>query len=157
MWPWRYFTPQGRPVHDKASWDAALLQGPIFLIEGGQFQWPPVSVGFRQKVEGLVNSGVQIELETLSVRPPIFRVYGLASEEESQELITYAKQFFRQADVVYMDHDKGKAVDEFRTSLNYRPEHNETPLVAQMEAAAASCMQRARHITAGPTSFQEEQ
>ena len=29
---------------------AQTLDGPVFLIEGGQFQWPPVSVGFKQNV-----------------------------------------------------------------------------------------------------------
>jgi len=63
---------------------------------------------------------------------------GLASKEETDALIEYAKPKFETADVVYMDHDKGKPVDLFRTSLNYRPNHNETLLIATMEARAAS-------------------
>lgn len=48
-----------------------------------------------------------------------------------------------------MDHDKGKPAEDFRVSLHHRPEHNETPLVAAMEARAAA-------LTRMPPSHFEE-
>lgn len=132
-----FFTTQGARVTKKAELQAVLDAGdPIFLIEGGQFQWPPVSVGFRNVVEGILVGGKPVELETLAVVPPIFKVHNLASSEETNALIEHAKPHFEQADVVYMDKDKGKDVNEFRTSLNYRPPHNATPLLTAMEARA---------------------
>lgn len=137
--PWRYFSSQGHVIDSDEGWeDAAQRQLPIFLIEGGQFQWPPVEVGFRQRVEGLELDGTSIELETLSVRPPIFRVARLASGTECTELIAEAMPHFAKSKVIYMDKDRGKAVDEFRTSVDYRPAHNATPIISEMERRAAA-------------------
>merc|ERR1719410_904394 len=133
-----FFTPQGVRLTKGQELTEALDVGrAIFLIEGGMFQWPPVNVGFRTVIEGIEVGGQPVELETLAVVPPIFTVHNLALPEETDALIEHANPHFEKADVVYMDKDKGKDVNEFRTSLNYRPRHNATPLIADMEARAA--------------------
>jgi len=133
-----FFTPQGvRLTKERELTEALDSGGALFVIEGGMFQWPPVDVGFRTVVEGLEVGGQPVELETLAVIPPIFKVHNLALPDETEALIEHSKPHFEKADVVYMDKDKGKDVNEFRTSLNYRPRHNATPLLAKMEARAA--------------------
>ena len=47
-----------------------------------------------------------------------------------------------------MDKDVGKDVNQFRTSLDYRPQHNETKLIQKFE-------DRAAFLTRIPRSHQE--
>jgi prolyl 4-hydroxylase len=146
--PMRYFTPQGDVINSDDDWAKATLDGPVFLIEGGQFQWPPVSVGFKQNVDGFFVGGKQIVLETMALKPPIFSIKHLTTPEESDQLVEYAQPKFKQSSVVYMDKDVGKDVNQFRTSLDYRPQHNETKLIQKFE-------DRAAFLTRIPRSHQE--
>jgi prolyl 4-hydroxylase len=132
--PVRYFTSQGKVLNNDDDWAQATLDGPVFVIEGGQFQWPPVRVGFKQKVEGLSVGGRQIELETMALKPPVFSIKHLTTPEESDQLVQYAMPKFEQSSV-------GK-------KSNYRPKHNETKLIQEFE-------DRAAFLTRIPRSHQE--
>eukprot|EP00392_Amoebophrya_sp_AT5.2_P009859 g9887.t1 len=101
--PVRYFTPQGRVVSDYGDYDTTF-----FLIEGGQWQWPPVRHEFRQTAtvfDRKLNEPREVTLVTKALTPPIFFVSGLISGDEADELIVYAKPKFKQSDVIKMDND----------------------------------------------------
>jgi len=144
--PWRYFGPQGQHINGPAAWAHWLRLGPIFLLEGGQFQWPPVHVGFRHHVNSTTSatscSGVgeclasEVEIETLALQPPIFRVKNLMSLEEGAALIQYMRPRMRTSGVVSMNRQFSSGYRP-RTSTDYRPAHNETPLLAALEARTA--------------------
>jgi len=137
--PWRYFSPRGQPLDTEASWKEALSgdevglgAGVVFLLEGGQFQWPPVSVGFRQPV------GDGVVLETLALQPPIFRVIGLLSSEEADALVDFARPRLSKASKVWAMNKKPSDQAQVRNSTDYRPRHNETPLIESLERRAAA-------------------
>eukprot|EP00747_Dinoflagellata_sp_TGD_P157645 gnl/TRDRNA2_/TRDRNA2_177753_c0_seq7.p1 gnl/TRDRNA2_/TRDRNA2_177753_c0~~gnl/TRDRNA2_/TRDRNA2_177753_c0_seq7.p1 ORF type:complete len:473 (+),score=61.45 gnl/TRDRNA2_/TRDRNA2_177753_c0_seq7:72-1490(+) len=127
--PWRCFTPQGHVVDDGNKWTAALNAGEVFLLEGGQFQWPPVRVGFRQQVD---DGSSRLDLETLALRPPIFKILDILSDSEAQDIITYAKPRFKDSSMIPMKFESGDAVD--RTSVDYRPRPGETATLAALES-----------------------
>jgi len=116
----------------------------IFVIEGGQWFWPPKEVGYVRKLPGTT-----FELETLSVQPVIFKVRGFLHDDECEKIIGLGKGRMRNSPVSLMDKDKGKAAKEFRTSTQ-----------AQISSKSSTVLQdidtRIAHLTKVPAHHNEE-
>lgn len=64
--PFGIFDEYGRRLASPREAEEASL---IFVVEGGQWYWPPMRKGFVRKLHG-----TNLSLETLSVQPVIFRI-----------------------------------------------------------------------------------
>ncbi|CAD7941898.1 unnamed protein product [Amoebophrya sp. A120] len=144
--PVRFFTPDGQPLDGGTSSSAPLPQS-FFLLEGGQWQWPPVRKGFEHVIA--IAGHRTVKLVTQAVVPSVFFVSGLVTGEEAEGLIAYAKPRFKESNVIKMDNDLDGDTKKYRTSLDYRPKANETALITTFQARAAS-------LTKLPSSHQEE-
>ena len=110
---WRVFDHDGRPV--QSAPDAAT--GGMFLaFEGGQFIWPGVHIGFQRQIHV---GDKEITLETLALQPLVLSVTNFLSDAECDHVISQSKPHMAASKVSLMDHDKGKADAEFRTSTTY--------------------------------------
>ena len=52
----------------------------VFALEGGQWLWPPVRIGFTRQLPEL-----GLALTTLSVQPLLFKVRGFLQAEECDQ------------------------------------------------------------------------
>lgn len=59
---------------------------------GNRFVWPPKEIGWKVSVEGLKASpdGEDVMLETLSIKPPIFRLHNFITDEEVDFMVENA-------------------------------------------------------------------
>lgn len=71
-----------------------LVEGePYYLfLKNRLFLWPTVKVGFRQASTVKGTTGLPIELETLSLRPRIFRIYNYITAADVQMFIDLSRQ-----------------------------------------------------------------
>ncbi|CAD7929794.1 unnamed protein product [Amoebophrya sp. A25] len=127
--PVRYFTPDGGAVNKNDDFGKV-----VFLIEGGQWQWPPVKHGHRHALQ--VDDGRIVYLETRSLQPPVFFIDSLVMEDEAQALIDWSKPKFKDSAVLVMDGSSAKDTKKWRTSRDVRPEMGETPLIRTFERRA---------------------
>mmetsp|Transcript_56288 Transcript_56288/g.163227 ORF Transcript_56288/g.163227 Transcript_56288/m.163227 type:complete len:506 (+) Transcript_56288:103-1620(+) len=119
--PFGIFAEYGRRLSSpKEAEDAGL----IFVIEGGQWFWPPLRIGYERRLPG-----TEFSLETLSVQPVIFRVKGFLQENECDEIVKLGKGRMVSSPVSLMDKDKGKEAKEFRTSTQARIARAESPML----------------------------
>lgn len=125
------------------SLEDVLAAHQLILVEGGQWIWPPVREGFKRMV------GRELELETLSLQPIIFTVRGFLAQGECSELIRIGSTRMAPSPVTLMDHDKGKAATEFRTSSQARVPSRDFQVLADID-------ERVAFLTKVPTRFQEE-
>jgi prolyl 4-hydroxylase len=109
--PMGFFTTDGQRL---LTIDAMLEAGDVFLFEGGQFIWPGVRVGYKQKVHGL-DTGTGV-LETLAMEPLVFGVDNFLTVEECDHIIEAAEPSMHNSGVSHMDKDKGRAATDWRTS-----------------------------------------
>lgn len=126
------------------SVDDALTKQLIFVIEGGQWFWPPVREGF---VRLLGTSGT--ELLTLSVAPVLFKVRGFLKEKECEEIINIGENRMEESPVSLMDKDKEKGAKEFRTSTQARVSWAESDTLRQIDSRVA-------RLTKVPKAHNEE-
>lgn len=125
--PFGIFNEYGKRLSSaKEAEDAAL----IFVVEGGQWYWPPLRKGFVRKLHG-----TNLSLETLSVQPVIFRVQGFLREHECEEIVNLGKGRMFSSPVSLMDKDKGKAAKEFRTSTQARNTKQALSLIGKQHIA----------------------
>lgn len=115
--PFGLFSAAGQRL---SSAEEVLKAQLVFVVEGGQWFWPPMRKGFvRQVSDGL-------ELETVSVQPVLFRVRGFLREEECTDILKIAEGRMFNSPVSLMDKDKGKEAKEFRTSTQARIGNDES-------------------------------
>lgn len=117
--PWRVFTTDGYPL---TNFEDIAERSLVFVMEGGQWVWPGVRNGFRQKVSGLHAgvSGIEhVWIETLSLRPLVFRIEGFLTDSECDQIQKHSEPHMESSGVSLMDKDKGKAATEWRTSSTY--------------------------------------
>eukprot|EP00656_Telonema_subtile_P046301 TRINITY_DN5268_c0_g1_i3.p1 TRINITY_DN5268_c0_g1~~TRINITY_DN5268_c0_g1_i3.p1 ORF type:complete len:226 (+),score=38.23 TRINITY_DN5268_c0_g1_i3:142-819(+) len=60
-----------------------------------------------------------IELETLSIKPLVFRVTPFLSTEEIEKIIALSSPHMKASPVALMDHDQGKPASDWRTSSQH--------------------------------------
>jgi prolyl 4-hydroxylase len=107
---WRLFDVHRQPVE---SLLAVRDQQLLLLLEGGQFMYPGVDLGFEREVSA---AGSQFTITTLSMRPLLLQVDNLLEDEECAYMIDHARPLMVPSDVSLMDRDKGKPATDFRTS-----------------------------------------
>ncbi|GAB5033371.1 urease accessory protein [Nannochloropsis oceanica] len=144
--PWAMFTPQGLPVDSLLD----LQEGAndILLYEGGRFIWPGVREGHITRVTQLDGLG-SIDMRTLSMSPLVFAVDGFLLAEECQYIRETAQPHMRQSGVKLMDHDKGKAATEWRTSSTHF-------LPTRRHEGLQRIDRRVAGLTRQPVAFQED-
>jgi prolyl 4-hydroxylase len=105
-----YFTTDGRRLE---TIDEMIAMGEVFMFEGGQFIWPGVKVGFKQKVYDL-DTGAAV-LETLAMDPLVFGVENFLTVNECDHIIAAAEPSMHDSGVSHMDKDKGRPSTDWRT------------------------------------------
>lgn len=114
----------------------------IIFMEGGQWMWPGVHIGFRRKIHLYTimpstkhhvhwgshhhhhlnknykdsNHNRTAIIETLSLSPLVVSIHGFISPEECDFIQTTAKPRIQYSGVSLMDKDRGKDASEWRTS-----------------------------------------
>jgi len=144
--PWAMFTPQGLPVDSLLD----LQEGgnDVLLYEGGRFIWPGVREGHITRVTQLDGLG-SIDMRTVSMSPLVFAVDGFLLPEECQFIRDAAEPHMKQSGVALMDHDKGKAATEWRTSSTHF-------LPSRRYEGLQPIDRRVAGLTRQPVAFQED-
>jgi len=144
--PWAMFTPQGLSVDSLLD----LQEGgnDVLLYEGGRFVWPGVREGHITRVTQLDGLG-SIDMRTLSMSPLIFAVDAFLLPEECQFIREAAEPHMKQSGVALMDHDKGKAATEWRTSSTFF-------LPSRRYEGLQPLDRRVAGLTRQPVAFQED-
>mmetsp|Transcript_14449 Transcript_14449/g.22577 ORF Transcript_14449/g.22577 Transcript_14449/m.22577 type:complete len:524 (-) Transcript_14449:165-1736(-) len=104
--------------------------GMVLLMEGGQWVWPGVHVGYKRHVDlysimpsakpkdvdSQTSTTTTAILETLSLTPLVLSVEGFLSTAECDYIQQTATPNMRYSSVSLTDADQGKEASEFRTS-----------------------------------------
>ncbi|KAL3928854.1 MAG: hypothetical protein SGARI_004916, partial [Bacillariaceae sp.] len=118
--PWALFSPTGERLSlqedsiGDASTEPLHSLGMFLLLEGGQWVWPGVRKGFVRKIQ--LDEARNATIETLSIHPLVFSVDGFLENDECDWIQEAARPQMKQSGVSLMDHDKGRAATDFRTS-----------------------------------------
>jgi hypothetical protein len=124
--------------------------GGVFAIEGGQFIYPGVRVGFKQRLGGVLPGlAAPIEVETLSLRPAVFSVRHFLLPAECAHIQAHAAPTMGDSGVVLMDKDVGKPSTEWRTST-------QTWLSSASDTVAQALDHRIENLTGVPRSHYED-
>ena len=143
--PWRLFNTAGEPLESKADFDKGFEKGGIAIVfEGGQWIWPGVMVGFERTISVGDKS---VTLETMALQPLVLSVTNFLSQEECDHVIGQSEPHMAPSQVSFMDKDKGKTNEEFRTSSNYFLPAR-TPLLRSLD-------ERVAKLTCVPRQHQE--
>lgn len=144
--PWSMFSPQGIAIDSLLD----LQEGAndVLLYEGGKFIWPGVREGYVTQVTALDRLG-SVKMQTLSMSPLVFSVENFLLPEECTYIRDVAEPHMRQSGVKLMDHDKGKAATDWRTSSTYF-------LASKHHARIQSVDRRVAGLTRQPVSHQED-
>lgn len=97
------------------------LTGLVLAFEGGSFLWPGVEEGFVRNVT-IVPKGEEplpLQLHTRSLQPLVIEVSSFIGADLCRHVIEKASPKIAKSDVSHMDHDRGKAAAEWRTSSTY--------------------------------------
>merc|ERR1712032_916335 len=74
-------------------------RGTAYLFEGGNFVWPGVKPGHTRVVSDVVGSVAEVTREvtmtTLSLKPLLYEVKGVLSDEDCDHIIETAKPFIK--------------------------------------------------------------
>jgi prolyl 4-hydroxylase len=145
--PWSLFSEVGEHIiaeHDTESDGSTSVVerlasdelGLALLLEGGQWVWPGVSLGYERTVdlysvmprdhvpqplrlalnEQQQQRHRQVRLTTLSLRPLVLFVDGFLTDRECDAIRQRAAPTMRYSQVALMDHDAGRPATDFRTS-----------------------------------------
>ena len=115
------------------SGGAAAFARRLLCMEGGQWLWPPVEVGFVHKVKGLTAPDVTTRVVTLSLKPLVVEVENFLDSNENAHIIKRAAPHMEKSGVALKDADKGKAAKEFRTSSQYFLPTTRDPLLEKVD------------------------
>lgn len=144
--PWAMFTPDG--TRRIVSAKDALTSRLVFIFKGGNFIWPGVEVGHIQTVRGLQELE-SIEIKTVSMTPLVFEAQNFLLEPECNHIKAKANPHMKPSPVSLMDHDRGKADSNWRTSKTYF-------LPSRKDDVLLGIDQRVEDFTRVPRSHQEQ-
>ena len=120
---WRVYTPNGREL---LSLDEVVEAKSVVIYTGASFIWPGVSIGHRQRTpEGFV-------LETLSLRPLVFKVENFLSHEECDYIRSESEGFMEASGTLRMDADVDKPDSTWRTSTQTFLDDFQRPILASI-------------------------
>ena len=88
----------------------------ILIFEGGQFIYPGIEVGYIREITA---NDRNLLLETISMRPLVFRIPSLLTQEEYHHYIESSRPYMEKSKVSFMDKDKNNTDADFRTSSTY--------------------------------------
>ena len=137
---WAFYTPHGEPVRSVAG---LLRCNRMLAFEGGLFLWPGVRVGFR-RVVGTDPLFGTITLVTRSLRPLVFLVEPLLSEEECAHIIAVAEPELVASDISQFDDDLGKPATAWRRSQQARLANDRDPTVTRLNDRVAALLKLPR-------------
>jgi len=100
-----------------AIYAAAAEDNALCFYEGGQFIWPPGSVGSTREVD-LPGGRVGV-IKTLSLTPVVFEIENFLDAEETAHIREISMDHLRKSPVALKDVDIGKQAKEWRTSSQY--------------------------------------
>jgi prolyl 4-hydroxylase len=120
-YPWQAFSADGTVQISSLAEAAPADVGSsrlLYVFKGGVFIWPGVAVGHVQTVTGLQGIG-SIDMTTLSMEPLVFGMQHFLTQSECDYIQNRSAPHLTASPVSLMDHDKGKADTEWRTSTTY--------------------------------------
>jgi prolyl 4-hydroxylase len=145
--PWACFTALGQRLN---SAQEVVQAKEVFILEGGQFLWPPVRLGHKAVLQGLPGiDGMPLEIETLCIQPLVFEVKNFLKNEECDYIIQQAEPAMVNSEVYQNDADIGKPSTEWRTSTQTWLRSANNPLLTQIDNRVAA-------LTRVPMSHQED-
>eukprot|EP00009_Paramoeba_aestuarina_P000323 CAMPEP_0201513324 /NCGR_PEP_ID=MMETSP0161_2-20130828/5394_1 /ASSEMBLY_ACC=CAM_ASM_000251 /TAXON_ID=180227 /ORGANISM="Neoparamoeba aestuarina, Strain SoJaBio B1-5/56/2" /LENGTH=398 /DNA_ID=CAMNT_0047909481 /DNA_START=155 /DNA_END=1348 /DNA_ORIENTATION=+ len=121
--PWGLFSSTGERID---SFDEVLEHSVFVIVEGGQFLWPGVRVGFRRTVD-VAGIDREISMETLSLHPLIFEISNFFDDNVLDFLYNEAHDKMQQSPVAKKDGDQNTDVTEWRTSTTHMIESARFP------------------------------
>lgn len=153
--PWATFTPDGyKLLTETDASDASIHEFPkigvFFVLQGGQWIWPGVRKGFKRNIQisNSPKSNDTATLETLSLFPLVLSVNFFLTEDECNFIQESAKPHMKYSAVTLMDHDKGRADTDFRTSQTHFLGSADKPELQIIDQRTASLVRM-------PTNHQE--
>ncbi|CAJ1368076.1 unnamed protein product [Effrenium voratum] len=123
--PYGIFAETGRRLR---SGTEVLDAGLVLVVEGGQWFWPPVRIGYVRQLPG-----TPYMLETVSVQPVLFRVRGFLREEECRVIIDMAAPNMSDSDVVQTEKHYRENDTDLRTSTQARLHSSVNPLLQELD------------------------
>lgn len=128
---WKIMSTDGRAL--ESANDIKTAPDNIALVfEGGQWVWPGIDEGYVRTVT--LDGQNPINIETMSFKPLLYMVKSFFSDEECDHAINKANPHMIQSPVSLMDHDKGKAATQFRTSTSHFISPKNDPILKGVEA-----------------------
>eukprot|EP00930_Biecheleria_cincta_P040018 TRINITY_DN27454_c0_g1_i1.p1 TRINITY_DN27454_c0_g1~~TRINITY_DN27454_c0_g1_i1.p1 ORF type:complete len:558 (-),score=86.18 TRINITY_DN27454_c0_g1_i1:80-1609(-) len=135
---WDLFTHKGKRIKDVKLLKKASL---VFVLEIGQWMWPPVRIGFEQNISDIGADGGSVTLRTLSVRPVVFEVRDFMTEAETDKVMAIGRsQGLHSSKGILQsaDREKGTAHESFRTSKQAWLGNELDPLIKVLDQRTAS-------------------
>jgi len=108
---WRAFSLLGTRIAN--SLDELIDMHNAVIQTNGQWLWPGVSIGHQQQTEQ------GYTLETISLRPLVFRVPSFLTYDECDYIRAESEQHMRASGTSKMDHDVDKPDTTWRTSTQH--------------------------------------
>eukprot|EP01041_Mallomonas_annulata_P004129 gene4129-8206_t len=137
---WQIYSEDGHVItsmNEIYPYDAQI----ILLFEGGQFIYPGIDVGYIREI----NTGeLQLELETLSLRPLVFGINSFLTKREYEYIIKKATPKMYKSQVSFMDKDQGRDDRDFRTSSTYFMPSENDPFLINIDKRAANLTRTSR-------------
>lgn len=133
--PWAIFDALGRRLDDVVSLKRARV---AFLLGIGSWMWPAVRIGFRQVVHG-VSGDTPVTLETLSLRPVIFRVRAFLSADEAVKVRQLGEEQVMTPSRVAKGAQKRESgeLPRLRTSQTAWVSNTASPLIGELDERVA--------------------
>ncbi|KAF0709378.1 Aste57867_5968 [Aphanomyces stellatus] len=143
--PWAFFTPDGQRLSQLSQLRAHPL---VYVMEGGQFIWPGIHVGFKRVIPNLHGLG-DVTMETLAMTPLVFAVDEFLKDDEIDVILDLSMDHLAPSGVTLVDGDEGKPATEWRTSTTYF-------LSSKRHALVRGLDQRVEDLTKVDQSHQED-
>uniref|UniRef100_A0A7S3PXY7 Fe2OG dioxygenase domain-containing protein n=1 Tax=Chaetoceros debilis TaxID=122233 RepID=A0A7S3PXY7_9STRA len=160
--PWAIFSTNGERLSGELdftdeAYDDLKMHGMVILMEGGNWIWPGVRIGFKRNIDlftgySTISDGTPerntAEIETLSLKPLVLSVKNFITERECDHIQDIALPRMEYSSVTLMDKDAGRPASDFRTSQSAFVGSDDDEIMEALEIRTAS-------LTRVPKNHQE--
>jgi prolyl 4-hydroxylase len=162
--PWAIFSTNGERLSGELDFtheacNDLKMHGMVILMEGGNWIWPGVRLGFKRNIDLLTGYSIisdgewtpernTAEIETLSLKPLVLSVKNFITETECDHIQDIAQPRMEYSSVTLMDKDAGRPASDFRTSQSAFVGSADDEIMEALETRTAS-------LTRVPKNHQE--
>jgi prolyl 4-hydroxylase len=133
----------GVPARARSPGDVLVEGNVVLVMEGGQWLWPGIAIGFERAVNfrpyKALDSDPELNLTivTKSLNPLVVEVSQFLTSEQAKYVIERTEPHMKKSPVSHMDHDVGKPDTNWRTSSqHFLP--SDTPMLQLMDRQVAA-------------------